>query len=77
MLSEEKQAYLVAHLQAERDANDTGIVRKRRMQLHDVCTTMDKVSVEVSIQPLNLWTRNTHALPSYPTSLAAVTCNIF
>jgi len=77
MLSEEKQAHLVAYLQAERDANDTGAVRKQRMQLHDVHTTMDKVSIEVSTQPLNLFTRSTQALPSYPMSLAAATYNIF
>jgi len=68
MLSKEKQEQLIGFLQAERDANDTGAVRKQRMQLHDVRTTMDRVSREVRHQLFSY--------DSYSSTASALQCRL-
>ncbi|KAI0055189.1 hypothetical protein BV25DRAFT_1922016 [Artomyces pyxidatus] len=47
-LSEEEKQVLVDCLQAERDAKDTGAVRKPLVQMHDIRTTLEKVNTELT-----------------------------
>ncbi|KAI0247021.1 hypothetical protein BJV78DRAFT_1285900 [Lactifluus subvellereus] len=46
-LSRNDQAKLIALLQGNRDQRETGIVGKSQLRLHDICTTMEKVEIEL------------------------------
>ena len=48
-LSEDDQGVLLAILQENCDARDTGVIGKPQVQLQDIQTTMDKVAVEVRL----------------------------